>query len=1707
MYCLACACLGSLQAQPRIYDETFDPNDPLDGTVIMEAENTDSDFGEWILNTTTDVSDLTGTGAIEFTGNSYTSGPVNSPLEYRFRINKGGIYHLELHAAKLNQANRTDVANDCFIKLTGNFDAVNPDPLDIPNNSLSYSHEYHNNDAPLEVLRSHYKFFGGNNNQFVWESGSRIDLGGEGNKRRAEYRLYAGEIYTFTISGRSRDFKINRILFRHNDQNTSSEKSTVRDLSNPESALLAEADIPNDILNGAPQDQPLADDTATETLDTPVVNGLVTIGGQLKRWHKVDLTLTGPSSSETATPNPFTDYRMEVVFTHSASGLSYTVPGYFAADGNALNTSATGGDKWRAHLSPDKIGVWDYEVLFREGADVAISGDSDAGTAVSGLNGLSGSFTIVESDKSGFDFRSPNRGRLSYVGERFLQFAGSGEYFMKAGPDSPENMLAYEDFDDTPNDRNGNGNLRKSWAPHADDYDADDAAFYTWTNPGTGETQGTEILGALRYLSGTERLNSFSFLTFNLDGDDDNVFPHLLIDDVAAYEAIGDDARWDASVVYHDRFDVSKMAQWERIMAYATKRGMLMDIKTQETENDLLLDGGYLGRERKLYYRELMARFGHNLGVTWNLGEENDMHENNELADTEQTAVKSYTQFFHENDPYRHLTVIHTYPGGKNAVYGKLKGEPMEPFDPDTSTGSYLTGASLQMGNGSFNDVYGDVSNWVEQSAEAGRPWVVFSDEPGNASIALAPDLSSNVAQEYGRKQALWGTVMAGGAGANFYFGYQEDESDLTLQDFRSRDEYWDYCRYMLQFFSDNNIPFHEMSINNAISSNTDSWVLSKAGDVHLIYLKFGGETTVDLTNDFGNYTVDWYDPRKGGALRQTAITEVSSGSSVNLGTPPISEDGDWVILLRNTIPLDIPAIVTASLPDFVVGAEYSIELQSRGEDGPLEWSVVSGSLPSGLSFDTDNGVISGVPVEEAVTDIEIQIEDASGDTFVQSYTITIVNSARVFSDDFEDDFPLDATDQGLSLRGDVDAGGEDIADVGKAYGNPAGDYQVQLNPEANGNSSSQVLFMNAIDGSQNSQFINGFFDATIPVDGLEISFDFYSTVVNAEELHSSDSVRLYLIGEDDSSANAQMGIYRDGKVVIDGSTVVTGTAVQDAWQSFEGIFIATDTPGEYDLYWTYTNIETAASSSGVNRVDLNDGDWSLNSLDTTVANGIRMHVEDRKNRDGYFAYFDNLLVRYYSPTVKPEPIPEIQTVSLADAPLNRSYSIGLEVIGLGAPFEWTIIDGALPEGLSLSLDGIISGTADTLGTSNFTVQVEDSDGDVDTQEFTLNVIQSSIFQEDFEDDSPLDTTNSGLALNEDVDGLGEDQADIGLSYSAFAGEYQIRVNPETLGNTSSQVLFMNQIGSGTQDDQFINALFENVTLVNGLEVQFDFYSTALSASNLDGNDSVRLYLLGSDQTSVNAEIRLDRDGDFYVDGVAENSASPVQDAWQRFRGIFQETGTPGEYDLSWTLTNLETASEVSGSNTVNLNDGDWALNGLDFTQASGVRLYVRDRKNAESYLAYFDNIDIGFIPSSESKLTFEDWLESFVGIPVGEQGENADPDLGGLSNLMEFALGGDPTNPSDDYLLAPGLTVNEGADTLVMEFVYRRRQDPAAHGLSYEVFQTDSLKGTWLPAVVSQISAQEDVNDSEFEFVTSEIELPADATKHFVRLSVSDSQ
>ncbi|GHC40297.1 DUF5060 domain-containing protein [Roseibacillus persicicus] len=587
-------------------------------------------------------------------------------------------------------------------------------------------------------------------------------------------------------------------------------------------------------------------------------DGSVVVSGELQQWHAVSLTFDGPYAHELDNqPNPFTDYDLSVTFTHD-SGKSLQVPGYFAADGNAGESSAQSGTKWRVHFSPPAPGKWSYQVSLLT-APGLITGEADKGKQVKPLHGKTGTFEIAASDKQAPDFRA--RGRLAYVGKNLLQFQGDKSYFLKAGADAPETLLGYADFDDT-KALNPKKVPLKTWSAHVRDWNEGDP---TWK-----DGKGKGLIGALNYLA-EEGCNAFSFLPYNVDGDGSNVWPFVAPRDKMHY-------------------DCSKLDQWNIVFDHATAKGLFLHFKMQETEiddnraghkgNDRIirssLDGGDLGPERRLYCRELIARFGHHLALNWNLGEENTQSTKQQM---------DMAKFVQATDPYDNHVVIHTFPDQQDKVYNPLLGE------------KAFTGVSLQ--NSNLKDCHKQVLKWIKRSNEKGQPWAVAFDEPGDASIGMPadPDYPGMPKDYQGpsihdcRKYTLWGTFMAGGMGVEYYFGYKLPQNDLICEDWRSRDLSWDYCRHALNFFRDQNIPMEAMVNRNDLVGNTkddnSKYCLAKEGEVYLVYLPTGGSTKIELPS--GDFTLTWFNPRTG-----------EMGQTTTLQKPLTAPDKeDWLALIR----------------------------------------------------------------------------------------------------------------------------------------------------------------------------------------------------------------------------------------------------------------------------------------------------------------------------------------------------------------------------------------------------------------------------------------------------------------------------------------------------------------------------------------------------------------------------------------------------------------------------------------------------------------------------------------------------------------------------------------------------------------------------------------------------------------------------------------
>ena len=566
--------------------------------------------------------------------------------------------------------------------------------------------------------------------------------------------------------------------------------------------------------------------------------GVSRVRGRRIKWNPVIVDFRGPTAEASdTTPNPFLDYRLSVRFV-GPSGTTYEVPGFFAGDG----VGGLRGDLWRAVLSPDEEGAWRYEASFRRGKNIAVLLEKEAGEPAS-FHGLQGEFTVEGIASSGEGFL--RWGRLEYVGGHYLK-CRDGAYWLKGGTNSPEDFLGYEGFVNTPE-------ARHRYGSHATDWQEGD--------PDWGEGDGKGIIGALNYLSSQE-VNSLYFLPMNVGGDGKNVFPWL--------GPIKRGGHRDDNNVH---FDLAKLYQWGIVLEHAQRKGIMLHFVLNEAEeaNKRELDDGELGLERKLFYRELVARFGHLPGILWNLCEEYNLH-----YDLGAARVKAFAQYLEDVDPYDHPITVH-HSGRAEKVWTPFLGDPR------------FTVASFQENE----HVSEFVETWRMRSREAGVPLVIGMDE-------FFPDKASPENSGRHRREYLWPIYFSGGQ-VEFIL-----DDLLRVEDFRRYERLWEYMAYARRFMMEN-LPFWEMEPKDGLLSEASVYkgenntvagqVFTKEGEVYAVYLPVSERTgTLNMEAARGRFRLRWFNPRSG--MFQGQDTFVRASSAVRLGLPPTDPSKDWVVLL-----------------------------------------------------------------------------------------------------------------------------------------------------------------------------------------------------------------------------------------------------------------------------------------------------------------------------------------------------------------------------------------------------------------------------------------------------------------------------------------------------------------------------------------------------------------------------------------------------------------------------------------------------------------------------------------------------------------------------------------------------------------------------------------------------------------------------------------
>jgi hypothetical protein len=265
-----------------------------------------------------------------------------------------------------------------------------------------------------------------------------------------------------------------------------------------------------------------------------------------------------------------------------------------------------------------------------------------------------------------------------------------------------------------------------------------------------------------------------------------------------------------------------------------------------------------------------VARFGHHLAVVWNLGEENN---------TPDADRKEIARYIRALDVYRHPITVHTHAKKALTFYDGILGDP------------FFAATSIQSSMDRYNN---EAIVLRRLSAQAGRKWAIFGDEQNPAGAGVVPD-EDDPNHDEPRKNALWGNLMGGGSGVEWYFGHKFPHMDINCEDWRSRDRMWDQTRRALDFFH-RYLPFTKMLPDNELTSNPKCYCFAKVDEVYSLYLPDGGNA--DLKIGVGTYDVHWYDPRAGGDLQQGSIRQVHGPGSRSVGNPPSASHQDWAVLV-----------------------------------------------------------------------------------------------------------------------------------------------------------------------------------------------------------------------------------------------------------------------------------------------------------------------------------------------------------------------------------------------------------------------------------------------------------------------------------------------------------------------------------------------------------------------------------------------------------------------------------------------------------------------------------------------------------------------------------------------------------------------------------------------------------------------------------------
>jgi hypothetical protein len=120
--------------------------------------------------------------------------------------------------------------------------------------------------------------------------------------------------------------------------------------------------------------------------------------------------------------------------------------------------------------------------------------------------------------------------------------------------------------------------------------------------------------------------------------------------------------------------------------------------------------------------------------------------------------------------------------------------------------------------------------------------------------------------------------------------------------------------------------------------------------------------------------------------------------TSTNAGNSPQTIPVSLTVSPPTSNPTPPTLTADCPLPTGTVGSSYSVILGASGGTTPYSWSLSSGNLPSGLSLNSNAGIISGMPTTANTQDFTVRCTGANSLSADKACSITITNIVPRYS-------------------------------------------------------------------------------------------------------------------------------------------------------------------------------------------------------------------------------------------------------------------------------------------------------------------------------------------------------------------------------------------------------------------------------------------------------------------------------------------------------------------------------------------------------------------------------------------------------------------------------------------------------------------------------------------------------------------------------------